>query len=132
VGGAYNAYVAKLDPRQAGAAALVYGALLGGAGDSEGYGVATDGAGDALVTGYTTAGDFPLAWRSPRRGHCRGGRGRGQPVRGGARRERGVAALQQLPGRERGRGRREPGGGTGRGGLRGGCRIPGEVRHAQV
>ncbi len=42
-----------------GAAQLVSSALLGGSGDSTGFGIALDGAGDAYVTGSTTASGFP-------------------------------------------------------------------------
>lgn len=40
--------------------AIVYSTYLGGAGDDSGLGVATDGAGNVYVTGFTNSSDFPL------------------------------------------------------------------------
>ena len=52
-----NAFVAKLNPGNNGAADLLYSTYLGGGGDDLGYGIAVDSAGDACVTG-TTAGSI--------------------------------------------------------------------------
>ncbi len=52
-----NAFVAKLNPGNNGAADLLYSTYLGGGGDDIGYGIAVDSAGDACVTG-TTAGSI--------------------------------------------------------------------------
>lgn len=49
--GSGGAFVVKLDPRQAGAASLVYGTALGAAGVEVGYGIAVDRQGSAYVTG---------------------------------------------------------------------------------
>ena len=46
----------KLD---ASGAALVYSSYLGGTDGDYGFGIAVDGAGDAYLTGYTSASDFP-------------------------------------------------------------------------
>jgi len=59
LGGSEDAFVAKLSPA---GDALVYSTYLGGAlGGETGLGVAVDAAGEAHVTGWTTAGDFPTA-----------------------------------------------------------------------
>src|SRR5947209_5862132 len=51
-----DAFVAKLDPA---GSRLVYASYLGHSGTSQGNGIAMDAAGDAYVTGSTTASDFP-------------------------------------------------------------------------
>ncbi len=56
--GGTDAFVAKLD--QAGSA-LVYATYLGGAGSDIAVGVATDGTGNAYISGYTTSTNFPTA-----------------------------------------------------------------------
>jgi streptogramin lyase len=53
-----DAYVAKIN---AAGSALVYATYLGGNGDDIGNGIAVDGAGEAVVTGYTTSSNFPTA-----------------------------------------------------------------------
>jgi len=53
-GGNIDAFIAKLGPT----GALVYSTYLGGTGDDEGLGIATDGTGAAFVTG-DTSGFFP-------------------------------------------------------------------------
>jgi hypothetical protein len=58
-GGSYDAFVAKIDPSQAGAASLVYSTYLGGKGNDTAYGIAVDGSGNAYVTGLTTSTNFP-------------------------------------------------------------------------
>ncbi len=55
-GGNTNAYVTKLN---ATGSALVYSTYLGGNGADVGYGIAVDGAGNALVAGQTYSTNFP-------------------------------------------------------------------------
>lgn len=55
-GGAYDAFVVKLDP----GGAVAYSTYLGGSRDDVANGIAVDPAGDAWVTGYTMSPDFPL------------------------------------------------------------------------
>jgi hypothetical protein len=50
-----QAFVAKINPAQAGAAALLYSTLLSGAYPTGGNAIAVDKSGDAYVTGYTYA-----------------------------------------------------------------------------
>ncbi len=57
--GAYNAFVAKLDTTQSGAASLLYSTYLGGGGGDNGRGIAVDDSGNAYVTGSTYSTDFP-------------------------------------------------------------------------
>jgi hypothetical protein len=54
-GGDRDAFVAKIDPSQAGAASLVYSTYLGGKGNDSGYGIAVDSSGNAYVTGLTAS-----------------------------------------------------------------------------
>jgi hypothetical protein len=55
--GLWDIFVAKLDTR---GAALNYSTFLGGSGTADyGYAIAVDRSGDALITGYTDATDFP-------------------------------------------------------------------------
>jgi hypothetical protein len=58
-GGPFDAFVAKFDTTQSGAASLVYSTLLGDSGDDEAIAVAIDSTGDAYVTGSTTSTAFP-------------------------------------------------------------------------
>ncbi len=58
-GGAYDVFVAKLNPAGGGASDLVYATYLGGSGDDYGYGIAVDGSGNAYVTGDTVSTNFP-------------------------------------------------------------------------
>jgi len=58
-GGSYDAFVAKINPSQAGAASLVYSTYLGGKGNDAAYGIALDGSGNAYLTGLTTSTNFP-------------------------------------------------------------------------
>jgi uncharacterized protein (TIGR03437 family) len=53
-----DGFVAKLNPT---GSALVYSTYLGGDGEEYGNGIAIDSAGNAYVTGFTSARDFPLA-----------------------------------------------------------------------
>ena len=57
--GQLDAYVAKIDPTQQGAASLVYATYLGGTGIDRGTAIAVDSAGQAYVTGRTESSDFP-------------------------------------------------------------------------
>ncbi|TMK78120.1 MAG: hypothetical protein E6G45_07710, partial [Actinobacteria bacterium] len=54
--GGIDASVTKFD---ASGADLVYSSYLGGTNADYGFGIAVDGAGDAYLTGYTSASDFP-------------------------------------------------------------------------
>src|SRR5207248_2911078 len=58
-GGPRDAFVAAINTNAAGAAGLVYSTYLGGSGDDTGYGIASDGSGNAYVTGVTTSTNFP-------------------------------------------------------------------------
>ena len=58
-GGQYDAFVAEINPSQAGAASLVYSTYLGGSDQDEAYGIAVDGSGNAYVTGFTYSLNFP-------------------------------------------------------------------------
>jgi hypothetical protein len=59
-GGPFDAFVTKLNPSAAGAAALVYTTYLGGTGNDYGYGIAVMASGVAYVTGATDSIDFPI------------------------------------------------------------------------
>jgi len=60
LGGVKDAFVARLDLSQQGAASLLYSTFLGGSGDDVAYGVAVNSAGDAWVVGQTASvADFP-------------------------------------------------------------------------
>jgi photosystem II stability/assembly factor-like uncharacterized protein len=52
-----GAFVTKLDPT---GSTLIYSSYLGGEGSATGFGIAVDAAGNAHVTGTTTAPDFPI------------------------------------------------------------------------
>jgi uncharacterized repeat protein (TIGR01451 family) len=58
--GAFDAFVAKVDPAGTG---LVYAGYVGGSGSDEGLGMAVDAAGNAYVTGQTSSSEatFPVA-----------------------------------------------------------------------
>jgi hypothetical protein len=55
-GGSYDAFVTKLNSS---GTALIYSTYLGGSADEGGLGIALDGDGRAVVTGYTHSPDFP-------------------------------------------------------------------------
>jgi Beta-propeller repeat len=57
-GGSYDVFVAKVNPS---GSALVYATYLGGSLSEGAYGIATDTAGNAYVTGYTDSADFPTS-----------------------------------------------------------------------
>jgi hypothetical protein len=65
--GVFDAFVAKLSP---GGNALVYSSLFGGITEDSALAVAVDGAGRAVVAGYTFSADFPIA--SPLQGALSG------------------------------------------------------------
>ncbi|HYM11385.1 MAG TPA: SBBP repeat-containing protein [Bryobacterales bacterium] len=74
--GRWDAFVAKLNPT---GTELAYATYLGGGANSQTYGfdVAVDGAGDAYVTGTTSARDFPTTpgvFRKPIPPHAQGGK----------------------------------------------------------
>jgi hypothetical protein len=56
--GLVDAFVVTLDPT---GSTLLYSTYIGGSKADYGTGIAVDGAGDALVTGYTFSTDFPTA-----------------------------------------------------------------------
>jgi uncharacterized repeat protein (TIGR01451 family) len=68
-GGPNDAFVAKIDPSQSGAASLIYSSYLGGSGDENipsagpagnpSGGIAVDSAGSIYVTGNTSSANFP-------------------------------------------------------------------------
>ena len=55
-----DAFVAKMDLSQAGAASLLYFTYLGGSNAETGAGIAVDTANSAYVTGFTNSSDFPV------------------------------------------------------------------------
>ena len=55
-GGAYDAFVTKLDP----SGAIVYSRLLGGAGGDGGRSIAVDASGGAYLLGISSSADFPV------------------------------------------------------------------------
>jgi hypothetical protein len=54
-GGPHDAFLLKVNSSGSG---VTYATYLGGSGDDEGFGVATDASGYAYITGYTTSGNF--------------------------------------------------------------------------
>jgi len=70
--GIYDAFVTELDPN----GALLYSTYLGGRRDTDAYGIAIDGAGNAYVTGATTSPNFRVsatAYQRRYKGVCSGG-----------------------------------------------------------
>jgi uncharacterized repeat protein (TIGR01451 family) len=55
-----DAYVARFDPTQSGAASLVYATYLGGGAEDRGNDIAVDFQGRATVTGMSRSTDFPV------------------------------------------------------------------------
>jgi hypothetical protein len=60
LGGAQDAFLLRLDTTAAGAASLLYGTYLGGAGTDGGAGVALTPSGQAILAGDTGSADFPF------------------------------------------------------------------------
>ncbi len=60
LGGAFDAFVAKIDPALNDDASLIYSTYLGGSGDELGTAIAVNGNGHAFVTGWTPSSDFPV------------------------------------------------------------------------
>src|SRR5665213_2105049 len=58
-GGAYDVFVAKLDPTLSGVGGLLYSTYLGGSGDDEGMDIKVDPSGLIYVTGFTSSSNFP-------------------------------------------------------------------------
>jgi Beta-propeller repeat len=58
LGGTYNAFVSKLAPRGSG---LTYSTFLGGSGIDTADAIAVDSSGQAVVGGYTSSPNFPVA-----------------------------------------------------------------------
>jgi hypothetical protein len=63
--GPSDAFLSILNPT---ASAFVYSTYLGGSSTDQGFGVAVDSTGEALVTGYTHSTDFPL--KNPLQSSC--------------------------------------------------------------
>ncbi len=59
-GGAYDAFVAKVNPSASGEESLVFSTYLGGGGDDRGYRITIDSSADVYVTGATGSTDFPI------------------------------------------------------------------------
>ena len=57
--GTYDAFVAKIDTTESGAASLLYCTYLGGSTNEYGQGIDVDGSGYVYVTGNTSSNDFP-------------------------------------------------------------------------
>jgi hypothetical protein len=60
-GGSGDAFVAKLDTAQSGAASLLFSTYLGGNAEDSASGIAADAGGSAFVTGSTRSANFPAA-----------------------------------------------------------------------
>jgi hypothetical protein len=58
--GGYDLIVAVIDPSQFGTESLIYATYLGGSASEEVRGMAVDGNGNLLLTGYTLSSDFPV------------------------------------------------------------------------
>jgi len=58
--GGYDLVVAVLDPSQYGSESLLYSTYLGGSDTEEVLGMAVDGNGNLLLTGYTLSTDYPV------------------------------------------------------------------------
>ncbi len=55
-----DAFVAQIDPNQAGSSSLLYGSYLGGSDNEGANAIAVDSTGRVMVTGYTLSADFPV------------------------------------------------------------------------
>jgi len=60
ISGDTDAFVIKIDPRQPGGMAFIYGTYLGGQFTDRGNGIAVDSAGNAYVVGRTASSNFPV------------------------------------------------------------------------
>jgi len=58
-GGGSDAFVARLDTQQSGAASLLFSTYIGGSGADEGHGIGVDLSGDVYVAGVTSSSDLP-------------------------------------------------------------------------
>ncbi|MCL4522685.1 MAG: Ig-like domain repeat protein [Acidobacteria bacterium] len=67
-GGSQDAFAAKVDSSQSGAASLLYSTFLGGSKSEAAYSIAADSSGNAFVTGSTESANFPTA--SPIQASC--------------------------------------------------------------
>jgi hypothetical protein len=59
-GGAWDAFVVKIDPAAAGAASRIYATYFGGSGIDSGQSITVDPSGIAYLTGYTDSSDLPV------------------------------------------------------------------------
>jgi centrosomal CEP192-like protein len=64
--GAFDYFIAKIDPTQSGLNSLTYLTFIGGSGDEEGGFLAVDANGNAAIAGTTTSTDFPVTDGSTR------------------------------------------------------------------
>ena len=71
-GGAVDAFLVRLDPTQQGAASLVYGTYLGGAGNDIGYTLSLDSTGTIFIIGSTSSSQFPNVASADPRQHTPG------------------------------------------------------------
>jgi len=67
-GGSYDAFVVKLDS----AGNQLWATFYGGAVKDEGYGIATDGSGNVVITGITLSTDFPVTTGAFQTGYAGG------------------------------------------------------------
>jgi hypothetical protein len=58
-GGSYDGFVAKVNPTLSGSSSLVYSTYLGGNSEDALFAIATDAAGDAFVSGWTSSPNYP-------------------------------------------------------------------------
>jgi hypothetical protein len=58
-GGSYDGFVAKMNPSLSGSPSLVYSTYLGGNSEDALFSIATDAAGDAFVSGWTSSPNYP-------------------------------------------------------------------------
>ena len=71
-GGSFDAFIAKIDTNETGAASLRFATYLGGVGDDKAYGIAIDNSGNSVyAVGQTSSINFPLL--DPGQGSLGGG-----------------------------------------------------------